>query len=193
MNEKITITKRIESEIKDFRSAKLSTKCMVVLFIFISLWLGYTEFFRVPSLKRQTDNLNIEISKKDSEIQKLETQLIPFRTIALEKYAGSEQEALNKLAKQLASLEDKTNILERHYNLIKNISVVLTLEFSPNGSVDFITPNNTSKLVAFLLEDNSNNKVFLQRDLKINKTSRQNYLKIVLYYEIREFAKISWN
>lgn len=184
MNEKITITKRIENEIKDFLSAKLSTKCMVTLFILISIWLGYNEFFRVPSLKRQIDNSNTEISKKDSEIQRLETQLTPFRTIALEKYTGSEQEALNKLTKQLESLEDKTNILEKHYNLIKNISIVLTLEFSPNGSVDFIIPNNTSKLVAFLLKDNSNNKVFLQRDLKINKISRQNYFKIILYYEI---------
>lgn len=47
--------------------------------------------------------------RKNTEIQRLETQLIPFRTIALEKYTGSEQEALTKLANELEELRSYVN------------------------------------------------------------------------------------
>lgn len=50
-----------------------------------------------------------DLGKKDFEIQRLETQLVPFKTIALEKYTGSEQEALNKLAKELEDLKNYVN------------------------------------------------------------------------------------
>ena len=54
-----------------------------------------------------------QLSQKNSEIQRLETQLTPFRTIALEKYTGSEQEALEKLAQNLKIIESKTAALEK--------------------------------------------------------------------------------
>ncbi len=46
------------------------------------------------------------LRNKDSEIQRLETQLTPFKTIALEKYTGSEQERLQKLAERIQELEN---------------------------------------------------------------------------------------
>jgi len=57
--------------------------------------------------------LQQKLSQKDSEIQRLETQLTPFRTIALEKYTGSEKEALEKLAQSMKIIESKTEDLER--------------------------------------------------------------------------------
>ena len=46
------------------------------------------------------------LRNKDSEIQRLETQLTPFKTIAIEKYTGSEQERLQKLAERIQELEN---------------------------------------------------------------------------------------
>ncbi|MCX5695696.1 MAG: hypothetical protein NTW18_03395 [Candidatus Omnitrophica bacterium] len=50
--------------------------------------------------------LEKENSDKIAEIQRLETQLTPFKTIALEKYTGSEQERLQKLAERIQELEN---------------------------------------------------------------------------------------
>lgn len=50
--------------------------------------------------------LQRDLSSKNTEIQRLETQLIPFRTIALDKYTGSESEALQKLASDIGRLQE---------------------------------------------------------------------------------------
>ena len=49
--------------------------------------------------------LEKSLRNKDSEILRLETQLTPFKTIALEKYTGSEQERLQKLAQDVERLK----------------------------------------------------------------------------------------
>jgi|GEM_PF-2882732 len=56
--------------------------------------------------KTEIDTLKQNLSKKDFEIQRLETQLAPFKTIALDKYTGSEQERLQKLAERIEGLEN---------------------------------------------------------------------------------------
>ena len=56
--------------------------------------------------------LEKEILKKNDEIQRLETLLTPFRTIALEKYTGTEEEALQKLKDHINALEKKTIMIE---------------------------------------------------------------------------------
>ncbi len=53
--------------------------------------------------------LQQKLSSKTAEILRLETQLIPFKTIALEKYTGSEQEALRKLANELEKVKNYIN------------------------------------------------------------------------------------
>ena len=106
MDKKTTITSRIEEELKDFLSASLGTKILVIIFVLSSLWIGYREIFKIPLLKSEILNSTKEIHRKDLEIQKLETQLTPFKTIALEKYTGSEQEKLQKLVERIKQLED---------------------------------------------------------------------------------------
>lgn len=54
----------------------------------------------------EIDTLKQDLSDKNFEIQRLETQLAPFKTIALEKYTGSEQERLQKLAERIEELEN---------------------------------------------------------------------------------------
>ena len=57
-------------------------------------------------LKSDNIRLQRENDSKTTEIQRLETLLTPFRTIALEKYTLPEAEALRKLAKQIGVLQD---------------------------------------------------------------------------------------
>ena len=62
--------------------------------------------------KTEVANLKEKLKNKDAEMQRLEIQLTPFKTIALEKYTGSEEEALKKLAQNLKIIESKTTALE---------------------------------------------------------------------------------
>jgi hypothetical protein len=51
-------------------------------------------------------DLNQRISQKDSELQRLQADFIPFKTVALEKYTGSEEERLRKLADEIQKLNN---------------------------------------------------------------------------------------
>jgi hypothetical protein len=59
--------------------------------------------------RTKINELQQQLSNKNGEVQRLETLLTPFRTIALEKYTGSEQEALRKLANELEKLKSYVN------------------------------------------------------------------------------------
>jgi len=71
---------------------------------------------KVPDLESENAQLKGKLGEKTAEIQRLETLLAPFRTIALEKYTGSENEALAKLASQINLLQsldaEKTRKIE---------------------------------------------------------------------------------
>ena len=56
-------------------------------------------------LRTKVTEQNQKIASQRADIQRLETQLTPFKTIALEKFTGSEQEALRKLAYELDELK----------------------------------------------------------------------------------------
>lgn len=79
----------------------------VITGIFIIAGIILTNIFLVPRLQDRITQLEDDNSKKDKEIQQLETQLVPFKTFALEKYAGSEHERLQKLAQDLEALQKK--------------------------------------------------------------------------------------
>jgi hypothetical protein len=67
---------------------------------------------KVGEQKDEIESLGNEKEKQTSEIQRLETILTPFRTIALEKYTGSEKEVLKKLRNDLTLVGEKTLALE---------------------------------------------------------------------------------
>lgn len=60
----------------------------------------------MPGLKSNNVELNQKLTDKTADVQRLETQLAPFKTIALERYTGPENEALAKLASQIQLLQD---------------------------------------------------------------------------------------
>jgi hypothetical protein len=84
------------------------------IFSLIGIWYGS----QIKSAKLQSKVTDLEgtISERDlkirsqsSEIQRLETLLTPFRTIALEKFTGPEKESLNELAEYITNLQKKYN------------------------------------------------------------------------------------
>ncbi|MEN6578857.1 MAG: hypothetical protein ABFD90_21115 [Phycisphaerales bacterium] len=56
-------------------------------------------------LEDENKSLKGTTAKAMADIQRLETLLTPFRTIALEKFTGDEKEALRKFADQIARLQ----------------------------------------------------------------------------------------
>lgn len=60
---------------------------------------------KIERKNERIDSLEQDVLKKDNEIQRLENDFIPFKTFALEKYTGSEQERLKKLAERIQELE----------------------------------------------------------------------------------------
>ncbi|RJQ54058.1 MAG: hypothetical protein C4530_17110 [Desulfobacteraceae bacterium] len=64
-------------------------------------------------LNRDIQILRDDLAKSNGEVQRLETLLTPFRTIALERYAGPEGEALRKLASKIAEIESQIETTKR--------------------------------------------------------------------------------
>ena len=85
---------------------KASVQVALVTTIGLIVITIITIYNQRSELKRNNDKMKEEINEKTAEIQRLETLLTPFRTIALEKYAGPEREALLKLAAKIQSLEE---------------------------------------------------------------------------------------
>ena len=90
------------------------TGIVALLIACMHIWNNRSQLKRdnenyIKDLKTKDDRINSlkqEIQKQTSEVQRLETQLTPFKTIALEKFTGSEQEALRKLANELDELKN---------------------------------------------------------------------------------------
>lgn len=85
---------------------KASVQTAIVSGVFLLIGIGIPYCFEIPNLKNKIYQLENENSSKTAEIQRLETQLTPFKTIALEKYTGSERERLQKLAERILELEN---------------------------------------------------------------------------------------
>jgi hypothetical protein len=81
----------------------------------IGIW--YSSHSKASGLESDVKSLGLTISAqnetiqaKTAEIQRLETLLTPFKTIALEKYTGSEAEALRQLGVRLQQIEDSDRL-----------------------------------------------------------------------------------
>jgi hypothetical protein len=84
--------------------------------------------------------LEKEMANLNEQIQRLETQLAPFRAVAVERFGGNEQQALAKLAAQLEELQTQ---LMREAGTIRrfDIAAVATL----TGDWKSTTPPDFSK------------------------------------------------
>jgi len=85
---------------------KASVQTAIISGVFLLIGIAIPTIFKIPALEIKIDQLENDNSAKTAEIQRLETQLTPFRTIAIEKFTGSEQEALRQLANELEILKN---------------------------------------------------------------------------------------
>jgi hypothetical protein len=58
-------------------------------------------------LEKEIKLLKGELEEKTAEVQRLETLIAPFRSIALEHFTGDEKEAITKLTEHIKTLEQK--------------------------------------------------------------------------------------
>lgn len=167
-----TITRSIQEEIKDFKYAPLKIKILVVIFILCALLILYNEVLRIPALKENIAQLEKEKGEKTAEIQRLETQLTPFKTIALEKYTGPEQEALRKLADELEKLKNYVDPLKKPISYaVADIEVIVKSDEQINA-----TYMDRGGLLAFV---KNNQSLLLVSDTK--SKARQNGKGEIIY------------
>jgi len=93
----------------------------------VGLWLGSR--LEASQLKHRVAGLEASLIHKDAEIQRLETLLTPFRTIALERFTGSDAEVLKKLAEQLTLLQSADERKAAEINKLKATVTDLTPAF----------------------------------------------------------------
>jgi hypothetical protein len=84
---------------------KASVQVAMVSGIVLLLATCITICHQRSELREQNAVLSALTQKQTAEIQRLETILTPFRTIALEKYAGPEGEALRQLGENISAID----------------------------------------------------------------------------------------
>jgi hypothetical protein len=130
----------LESRFAEYLNFAKSHKLVaVILFFWIvvsTAWSIYVTIkqLNVGELKQKASDQDLTIQNKNMEIQRLETLLTPFRTIALERYMEPEAEALTKLASEITKLREadqektqKINQLERELKKTKYMAAPPTL------------------------------------------------------------------
>jgi hypothetical protein len=116
---------------------KASVQTAIISGVFLLIGIGIPHFFQVPTLKNKITQLEKEGKDKDAEIQRLETQLVPFKTLALEIFAGDENERLQKLAQEIKILQHDVIAL-RDYSDIASLNA-LGKPYA-DGDIVFNTP-----------------------------------------------------
>ncbi|MBC8456493.1 MAG: hypothetical protein H8D67_00675 [Deltaproteobacteria bacterium] len=83
------------------------TGVVLVIITAGQIWFSHSDVKKENRrLSQANKGLRDELVTAKAEVQRLETLLTPFRTIALERYTGSEGEALRQLADQICILQD---------------------------------------------------------------------------------------
>ncbi len=116
---------------------KASVQTAIISGMFLLLGISIPYIFRIPKLQDKISVLEKETFEKTAEIQRLETLLAPFRTIALEKYTGTEAEALSKLALKIKELESDINMI-KDYSYMAQLNI-LGLSLQSNNPVFKVT------------------------------------------------------
>ncbi len=135
--------------------------------------------FQVPKLRGDIETLRNALKAKDAEVQRLETLLTPFRTIALERYTGSEAEALSKLARRIQELE-LSLIAVRDYSEVAGLNPTGS-HFSPGGVLKYTSPL-TQLLEGTIIVSNGRLK------FKTGKEVEENLLQVIEKFPRFPFA-----
>ncbi len=120
MQNEETYFKKIEREWDSFWSFAKRRPFLCTVSVIIIGTIIFLNIYDRSKLKTKIANLKETITTKNVEIQKLNTELTPFRTVALQWYPGSETEALKKLAQRMTGIEEKVQ-REREYRGKKRV------------------------------------------------------------------------
>jgi len=138
------------------RPAWVRVLIAIGIILVILFWVGLTAYDRGWNIPE----LETAIRDKDVEIQRLETQLVPFKTVALERYPGNETEALKRLAKELSDLELRLEAsLQKIHSFEAHMCAVVTVEpakeSTPLDGALLVLGNNPAATVQVELRDGS--------------------------------------
>ncbi len=150
------------------------------VFSLIGIWFGY--HLQSSGLESKVSSLEENVTKRESvirdktaEIQRLETLLTPFRTIALERYAGPEGEALQQLADQIGILQNadkkksqEINRLETELNKTKFLAEPCKISFLSKA----IKKEDKGYRVTLRFKPTKNERLGLLAALPVNSTER---------------------
>ena len=112
---------------------KASVQVAIVTAIGLVVVTTITLMHQRSQLKEENSRLNRETVEKTAEIQRLETLLAPFRTIALQRYTDPEPEALRKLAHRISELEN--SVAPRSLTDDQTESLLAILNNLPKGGI----------------------------------------------------------
>lgn len=112
------------------------------IFSLAGTWLGIQlqssgNQARIDDLEKQVNEQKTTIIDKTTEIQRLETLLTPFRTIALQKYTDPEPEALRKLAYRIKELE--SSVAPRHLSDKQEKALLESLSGQQKGEITVVS------------------------------------------------------
>jgi hypothetical protein len=101
------------------------------------------------TLTRENARLSQDCASKDRELLRLETELAPFRALALERFPGKESQALSNLAERLRDLTKQTQDDRQTLKSVATQASYAKLreasEIRPDGTrVHFLSANDNS-------------------------------------------------
>jgi len=102
---------------KWYQKASVQTACVSGIFFLVGIAIPY--IFKVPKLHEQISRLEKENVEKTAEIQRIETQLVPFKTYALEHYPGTEKEALSQLENKIKGIGYSVDAIKEYTEISK--------------------------------------------------------------------------
>lgn len=118
-----TFVKRWLRELDDAWTASRKRPLQVILLVLaLVIWLGWNAW----SNHSEAQKLQHEVAQKKLDIAVLETQLAPFRTVALQQFPGKKAgEALSELAVSLQRLQEQ---FENSLKVIHSFSITVGYE-----------------------------------------------------------------
>ncbi len=136
------------------------------------LGIAIPNLLQIPKLNEKIEQLKNENSAKDFKIQNLETEIAPFKTIALERFTGTEAEALSKLSFQLNNLEGAISDVKK-YTYVSTLTAYGS-PYSTSGPIIFNTP------ISRIMQDTiSEDKMTHNLTFKCDDVSIAKYKKVI--------------
>ncbi len=153
---------------------KLFAILIGILFMCLIIWNVYTFHVsngqkilndKIGELVEERDKLNTNLANKDREILRLESQLTPFKTVALEKFANDDEAGLNKLL-------ERFNVLDKNLQQFKSYNTyALYTMIGMRDSYGVITGTELAVLIQPALQINT---IVLPDDPNITTVSVKN-------------------